>query len=244
VVESRIGARSRPDLGHDLHDTHPHHRCALRVCFGSTSGYIRKHFLTTAIFNPGAHAPPLSLLRYRALCSGTGTVPVGSVLMLGYRVADHLTPQTPFSSDMQKSSLTIPLLRVLSPVTGLLLCAAPLLHCTGRHDLLTAPHRPDVAAGTYVLSVVSRDHVFDQVRTIPFVLFFYVPVTCRARSSASTSLQRMIPLPKFPLTTSAHPLTHVLPLSFSTPSNSFRGRERATSSRTSRSTLCRCSRIL
>ena len=56
-------------------------------------------FLTTANFNPGAHAPPVSLLRYRALCNGTGTVPVGPVLVLDYRVADfvhHLcSPPTP-----------------------------------------------------------------------------------------------------------------------------------------------------
>lgn len=46
--------------------------------------------------------------------------------------------------------------------------------CTRRNDSLTNPKpSPDVAAGTYVVSVVSHDHVFEHVRA---VYLRYVPV--------------------------------------------------------------------
>lgn len=86
----------------------------------------------------------------------------------------HKHLQTPLSLDTQKLSLITPLLQVLSPVTGLSSCAFAL--CARGDDSLTDPlPSPDVAAGTYIVSVLSRDHVFDQVHT-NFFRYVHLPL--------------------------------------------------------------------
>ena len=47
------------------------------------------------------------------------------------------------------------------------MCVMPTSLC---HDIHERDHRPDVPEGTYILNIVARNHLFDQVRINPFPL--------------------------------------------------------------------------
>lgn len=90
-------------------------------------------------------------------------------------------------------------------------------HSVARHGIHEQPHRPDVPEGTYILNIVARNHLFDQVgivRSLPRCCTTNLSPQYRIDVVDSLSPPEIRPyLPGTPLSSTANsPITIAYPL--------------------------------